>query len=200
MTNTRLWLIRHGEPAPEVRGRCYGRLDIGLSEEGRRQAERAAERLRGEPFAAIYSSPRRRALESAEILAGPHACGVSCEEDLREIDFGDLEGLTYDEIAARHPELYRRWMERPTEVEFPNGESFPALRLRVRSAMAALLNRHAGECVALVTHGGVIRVVLAEALGMPPANLFCIAQRYGALNLIHYLGSQPVIELINGAA
>jgi len=196
-TLTRLWLIRHGEPDAEVRGRCYGRLDVGLSAEGRRQLERVAERLAREPLSAIFASPRKRAVESAQILAARHVCGVRTDEDLREIDFGDFEGLTYDEIALRHPERFRQWMDRPTEVEFPNGESFPAMRARVRRAVAALRRRHPSQCVALVTHGGVIRIALADALSIPPANIFRIAQRYAAINLITYLDDHPMVELVN---
>jgi alpha-ribazole phosphatase/probable phosphoglycerate mutase len=198
MTVTRLWLIRHGEPDAEVRGRCYGRLDVGLSDEGRRQLEDVARRLASEPFAAIYASPRARTHVSAEILACSHPCGVQIVDDLREIDFGDFEGQSYDDIARRYPDLYQRWMAHPTEAEFPNGESFASMRTRVTLAVAALVKRHAGESIALLTHGGAIRVVLAEALAIPPAHLFRLAQRYAAVNLIQFLGSYPVAELING--
>ncbi|WP_321473136.1 alpha-ribazole phosphatase [uncultured Paludibaculum sp.] len=198
ITVTRLWLIRHGEPDAEVRGRCYGRLDFGLSADGRGQLQPVAKRLASESLSAIYTSPRKRTLESAEIVAAHHACGVRIENDLREIDFGDFEGLTYDDIAKRYPELYGQWMEHPTKVEFPNGESFSKTRARVTKAVAMLLDRHAGQSVALVTHGGVIRIVLAGALSVPSANIFRIAQRYAAVNLIHFVGNHPVVELING--
>ncbi len=197
-TLTRIWLIRHGEPDPGIRGRCYGRLDVSLSAEGRRQLEPVAKRLASEPLSAIYTSPRKRALESAEIIAAPHACGVQTEHDLREIDFGDFEGLTYDDISKLYPALYRQWMDQPTEVEFPNGESFSMMRSRVTRAVAALHDRHAGQSVALVTHGGAIRIVLADALSVPSANVFRIAQRCAAINLIHFVGSHPVVELVNG--
>lgn len=198
MTVTRLWLIRHGEPDPEVRGRCYGRLNVGLSPEGRRQSESVAQRLASEPLSAIYASPRRRTIESAEILAAAHACGVRIENDLREIDFGDFEGLTYDDISKLNPELYRQWMEQPTEVEFPNGESFTLVKSRVSKAVAVLKDRHAGQSIALITHGGAIRISLAEVLSIPAGNVFRIAQRYAAVNLIQFLGGHPAVELMNG--
>ncbi len=196
-TIMRLWLIRHGEPDAEVRGHCYGRLDVGLSAEGRRQLEPAAKRLASEPLSAIYASPRKRTLESAGILAVPHACGVRIDEDLREIDFGDFEGLAYDEIALRYPEIYRQWMQRPTEVQFPGGESFAAMRVRVTRAISALRERHAGQSIALATHGGVIRIALAQALSIPAANIFRIAQRYAAVNLIVFMDHHPIVELVN---
>lgn len=199
MNVTNLWLIRHGAPDAAVRGVCYGRLDVGLAPDGRRQFILLAERLRSEPLAAIYSSPRKRTIESAALLAAHHGCGVHIVEDLREINFGDFEGLSYDEIQRRYPELYRQWMERPTEVEFPNGESFSTMRARVLSAVGAMRTRHAGQSVAIVTHGGVTRIVLADALGVPEVNAFRIAQRYAALNLIQYTEEYPVVELLNGS-
>lgn len=99
IVETNIWIIRHGEPEDVAQGRCYGRLDVGLSPQGRLQLERVAAHLRGEPLAAIYASPRQRATESASILGSHHACGIEILEGMREIDFGDFEGLSYDEIA-----------------------------------------------------------------------------------------------------
>ena len=128
---TRLWLIRHGEPAEEARHRCYGSLDVGLSEKGRAQMAEIAQYLKTESVTAIYTSPRSRALESAQILAAVPSCPIEIMADLREMDFGEFEGLPYDEIAARYPDIYRQWMETPTEVRFPNGEIFSEMRDRV---------------------------------------------------------------------
>ena len=193
---TSLWLVRHPEPESAAKGRCYGSLDWQLSPNGIRQAHAIAERLASESLAAIYSSPRRRCLQAAEILA---ACRSSVKvlDALRELDFGEFEGRTYDEIAELYPALYRQWMEHPTEVHFPGGESFSAMRARVLDAAAALRARHAGESVALVTHGGVNRIILADALRIQSADIFRIAQRHGAINLIRYFEDTPLVELVN---
>jgi len=198
MTITRVWLIRHGEPVPESRGRCYGSLDIGLSQEGRRQLMSVAGRLKSERLSVIYASPRKRAIESAAILATHHDCALAIDDRLREIDFGDFEGRPYDEIAQSHPATYKLWMEQPTEAHFPGGESFRQMQERVLDAGRLLLDRHRGQTVAIVTHGGVTRILLAEALGVPVTHIFRIAQCYGALNLISYLGNYPSVELVNG--
>ncbi|HUB83641.1 MAG TPA: histidine phosphatase family protein [Bryobacteraceae bacterium] len=194
--NTRVWLVRHGEPAG-VRGRCYGKLDVGLSDAGRAQIELAAGWLGAESFAALYASPRLRTIESARIIAGRHACAYHEEPGLCEIDFGDFEGLAYDEIAARYPAVYRQWMESPTEVQFPAGESFPQMRVRVLSAFEAIRQRHQGQTVAIVTHGGVIRIVLASILEMPDRCLFRLAQDYAAMNLIVWLEGVALVERMN---
>ena len=116
---SRLILVRHCEPQEDSRGLCYGRLDIGLSDAGREHAERLAAALARHEWDAVYASPRLRALETAVAVAGN--LDVVIDDDLREIDFGELEGRSYDEIAATDPELYRAWMERPTTVRFPGG-------------------------------------------------------------------------------
>jgi alpha-ribazole phosphatase len=194
---TAVWLIRHTEPDASVRGRCYGSLDPDLSPAGREQAAVLAGRLVAEPFAALYSSPRRRAIETAEVIAAPHSLGVNLVRGLREIDFGDFEGRTWDDIAATHPELYRQWMETPTQVKFPRGENFTQMRARVLTAYRALLAQSGGRTLGLVAHGGVVRIIIADALGVPQANIFRIAQSYGALNLVRYHDSCPSVELVN---
>ncbi len=194
---TGVWLIRHAEPDAAVHGRCYGSLDASLSQGGRERAAALGERLAAEPLAAIYSSPRRRAIETAEAIATHHRLDVITAPDFRELDFGDFEGRTYDDIAATHPDVYRQWMETPTEVRFPNGESFALMRVRVLNAYRALLAHHDDQTIAIVAHGGVIRIILADALGIPDANIFRIAQRYGALNLIRDFDGYPSVELVN---
>jgi alpha-ribazole phosphatase len=200
MIETNIWIIRHGEPEATAQGLCYGRLDVGLSPEGRQQLERVADQFRHEPLAAIYASPLKRAVESATILERHHSCGIEILEGVREIDFGDFEGVSYDEIAQSYPEIYRDWMERPTATQFPKGESFGRMRKRVVETAELLRSRHANQSVALVTHGGVARIMLAEALDISGMNIFRIAQRYAAINRIRYLNTYPSVELVNGAA
>jgi alpha-ribazole phosphatase len=195
--STSLWLIRHPEPQEEARGRCCGTLDVTLSPEGLRQAQRVADKLREEAFAAIYASPRQRCQDAAKILARGRTGAPKTLDALREIDFGEFEGRSYDEIAASHPELYRQWMEHPTEVQFPGGESFHQMRERVVETAEMLRRRHDGEAIALVTHGGVIRILIADALSIPAANIFRIAQWYSATNLIRYQEGVPSVELVN---
>lgn len=194
-----LWLLRHGETA-EARGLCYGALDVELSPEGHRQAALTGAVLRGQPFAAIYSSPRQRCLEGARILAKERTCPVETIDALAEIHFGEFEGRSYDEIAAEYPDLYRQWMEQPTKIHFPGGESFDQMWKRVTNAARILRERHSGESIAIITHGGVIRILLAEALALPPANIFRIGQCYGAINRIRYFGPAPVVDLLNMSA
>jgi len=196
---TRIWLLRHGEPEESVRRLCYGSLDVGLSRAGREQMARAARELTAEPVAAIYSSPRRRAVESARILgeAFQPALKVRVAPDFREIDFGDFEGVAYDDIAARYPDLYRQWMEAPTTVELPGGESFAMLRRRVLRAFQAMSAAHAGETLVVVSHGGPIRAMVANALGMADGHIFHLAQDHGAISRIDVMDGFAVVGLLN---
>ncbi len=194
---TNFWLIRHPEPDVEFQGRCYGALDLALSPAGLLQARDIANALREQPFAAIYTSPLRRCREAAEILACGRACPVQSMPELAELDFGEFEGRSYDEIAATYPDLYREWMEHPTEVSFPGGESFARMWMRITAAGRLLRELHRRETIAVVTHAGPIRILVAEALGIAPANIFRIAQRYGAVSMIRYFGEMALVETLN---
>ncbi len=202
-SETVLWLIRHPDPEPSAHGLCYGSLDVALSPEGARQADAIARTLMNEPLAAIYTSPRQRCTDTARILAAARNCTVEIVDALRELNFGAFEGRSYDDIAALYPDLYRQWMERPTETQFPEGESFRQMSDRVLAIARELRARHCGDSIdsiALVTHGGPIRIILADALGMPPANIFRIAQRYGAINRIRYSRETLTVEMLNSSS
>ncbi len=180
-----------------MRGRCYGALDIPLSEEGRSQALQTAEYLSKEPLSAIYSSPLTRAAESAAIVAGPHCCAVQTTPDLCELNFGALEGLTFDEVSAAHPELYQEWMRSPTEVLFPGGESFSIMRTRVLRAFHQIRSQHDGHSAAIVSHAGVNRILLGWALQVPDSHVFRIGQDYAAVNLLTFSNDFPAVSLLN---
>ncbi|HXV33808.1 MAG TPA: histidine phosphatase family protein [Gaiellaceae bacterium] len=194
---TRLVLVRHAETDSSLRGRCYGRLDVPLSEEGHRQARGLGTALRAIPLTAVYSSPLARALATAAPIAAGRGLEPVAVDDLREIDFGELEGLGYDEIRDSRPELFHRWMETPASVSFPGGESFGDLRRRVLVAVGAVVERHAGEAVAVVAHGGVTRVVLADALGLADGAVFRLDQAHGGVSVVDRLSGGAIVRVVN---
>lgn len=194
---TRFWLIRHGETEEWARQRCCGSFDVALSPNGRLQIARAARALKSEPITVVFSSPLSRALEGARMIADECSCPCEVLPALREIDFGDFEGRGYDEIAARYPAEYRSWMEDPARVTFPNGESFSMLRARVLDAFSDIAKQRAGETVAIVSHGGVIRALIAWALQAPDDCIFRIAQDFGAMNLLVVTKGIPSVQLLN---
>lgn len=194
----RLILIRHGRPEKEADGRCYGRLDIGLSAEGRKQLCEKAGLLSSLQPDALYSSTSKRARESAEQLGQHLNLRAEARPELCEIDFGAFEGLAYTEIEQRFPDEFRRWMEHPTEITFPGGESFADLNGRVSRFLAVLRDVYRGHTVLLVTHAGVNRVVLAESLGMLTSNIFRIDQAFAGINVIDYFSGHALVRLMNG--
>ena len=191
---TRLLLIRHAEPDEDARGRCYGRLNVALSPTGLASAERLAESLREVELDAVYVSPRLRAVQTAAALRGR----PTVDDRLRELDFGELEGRAYDEIEREHPDLFRRWMETPTLVRFPGGESYAELRERVAAAMDDVVAAATDRTVALVSHGGVIRAALARALGLPEERAFAFDVGYARISVIDWFDGTPVVRLVNG--
>jgi len=191
VTATRVILIRHAEPHEEVRGRVYGRLDPQLSVRGVAHARELAATLASEPIAAIYSSPKRRALETAAPLGAPVVV-----DDLRELDFGDLEGLTPDEAAERYPDV-ARWLERPSTVTFPGGESAAVVRDRALAAVAEIVTRHRDETVAVFSHSVVIRTIVADALAVDPDGLFRFEIAYGGISVVEWFDGRPFVRVVN---
>jgi alpha-ribazole phosphatase len=192
---TRLVLVRHGEPDESMHGRCYGRLDVPLSAAGLRCAAAVAEALRSHEIDAVYSSRLQRAFDTARAVASAHGLEPIPREDLRELDFGELEGMSHEEIASKHPELYRFWMEDPASVRFPGGEGLSDLRARVLPEVVEIRERHAGRTVAVVAHGGVVRVVLAEALELPGTAFFRLDQPYGAVSVVDWIDGVPIVRV-----
>ena len=118
---TQVILIRHGQTDWNVEPRFRGLADIPLNEAGVAQAEALARRLASEPIAAVYSSPLRRALHTAEIIARPHALPVEPVPAFTSADYGDWEGMLVSEVARQHPDLFDLWRRHPDRLQFPGG-------------------------------------------------------------------------------
>jgi alpha-ribazole phosphatase len=138
---------------------------------------------------AVYASPLPRAVRTAEAIGLP----VQVDERLREIDFGDVEGLRFDELP---PTLQDELLASPTSVRFPGGETYGELRARVVEALAEITARH--ERVAVVSHAGAIRASLATYLLMDESALWRLDQRLGALNVVELVEGVPLVRLLNG--
>ena len=158
---TTILLARHGETDWNREGRFQGHADPPLNETGRAQAAELAAELAGIRFAAVYSSPLRRALETAELVAATHGLDPVAIDALREVDVGSWQGLTRAEIGVRFPEQLSRWLDDLQGWE--DGESYEAMGRRVVSALLELAAAHEGERVLAVTHGGPIRAAFAFA-------------------------------------
>jgi probable phosphoglycerate mutase len=165
---TTLLLARHGETDWNRERRFQGHADPPLNELGRRQAGELAERLRDDCVAAIYSSPLRRAHETALVVGAGLGLPVETRPALREVDVGSWQGLSRDEIEERFPDDFRRWLD--GAAGWSGGETYAALQERVVPELLGLARRHEGQRVLLVCHGGTIRAAQAAAAGLQYAD------------------------------
>jgi len=164
--------------------RFIGHTDVPLSATGEQQCRAQAARLQTTPLSAVYTSDLLRARRSGEIVARPHALTPLTEPALREMAMGRWEGLTAAEIEAREPALFRAWMRSIGDFPFPGGESVPDLAARAWPAFEALAQRHAGQAIAIVAHGGTNRTLLCRVLGLPLDRLLALGQDYAGLTVI----------------
>ena len=163
MQATRIIAVRHGETAWNVDTRIQGHLDIPLNETGQWQAQQLAQALASEPIDAIYASDLQRAYATAQAMADATGAPITPETGLRERSFGHFQGRTFAEIEAEMPEDARRWRKRDPEYVPEGGESLVMLRERIERTVFALAEKHPGEQVLMVAHGGVLDVLYRMA-------------------------------------
>jgi probable phosphoglycerate mutase len=176
----------------------YGRLDFELGDEGHGQAAALAEALADVPVAAVYTSPLVRAHDTARPLAERLGLEPVVVPDLRELDFGELEGLPHDDVRARYPELLS-WPVAPSGVTFPGGESVADLNRRAVAAVREIASRHAGTTAVLVSHSVTLRTILADALGMAIDNMFRLDIPHCSISVVDWYDGQPFVRSVNGA-
>lgn len=164
---TEVILIRHGETDWNVQGRFQGQIDVPLNAFGERQAERLAERLVLERVDVLYCSDLLRTRQTAAPAERGLQLAAAPDAALREQHFGVLEGLSFDEVRARHPDELASWMLHDPDYTLPEGESVRRFHARVVGALHALTARHAGERLAVVTHGGVLDMLYRTVQGLP---------------------------------
>jgi len=146
-------LVRHGATDWNLQGRCQGVTDPELSEVGVRQAEQIAALLSSESIQAIYSSGLRRARQTAELISQPHNLTVMIEENIRELNHGALEGLTFNEIKQSYSEFLARWRNEPAEIQVPGGERLVDVAERAWEGINQITGRHpTAESIVVVSH------------------------------------------------
>jgi alpha-ribazole phosphatase len=172
---TSAFFIRHAET--ELAGRFCGHSDPELSARGRDQLSPLAQSLSAETIDSVYSSDLRRSISTAEAIVACRALPLALRPALREIDFGQWEGLSWNEIELLDPEYARKWMAEYPQLPAPAGETFQAFETRVLEEVNLLLARHTGS-IAVVTHAGVLRVVLRHLCGCSEPEAWQQTQTY----------------------
>lgn len=165
---TRVILVRHGATVLSAEDRFAGATNVELSDAGREQARALSRRLAGVPIAAFHASPLDRTMETARILAAPHGGVVEPEPGLLEINHGVWEGLTRHEAETRFGEMYGRWEADPYNFSPEGGETGLAVTARAMPALLAVVRRHPGAVVCVVSHKATIRLLLSAILGFDP--------------------------------
>lgn len=193
----RIILVRHGQTEWNRQERFRGWVDIDLDETGLRQAEAAAERVARWEVAAIYSSPLRRAMDTAQIIANRLSLPVVPLEGINDMNFGIWQGLSIGEVKENYPELFDLWRYSPQRLEIPQGESLEDVRKRVVATIDDLTARHEGSTVALVTHRVVCKVLLCHLLGLDNSHFWQIAQDTTAINLFEITEGKATVTLLN---
>jgi broad specificity phosphatase PhoE len=185
MPVTRLLLLRHGVTAANDAGELQGReIDLPLSDAGREQARRTAEFLAAIPFVAVYTSPLRRAEETARVVAEPHGLEVCLAEGLVECRVGRWAGLTWEAIRERFPHEFRAFRADPIRHPYPGGERYDEVRERLVGCFQTLFDWHEGATFACVGHSVVNRVFLSHLLGVPLDRTWNVPQVPGCVNVV----------------
>jgi len=179
-----------------AQGRIQGRADPPLDELGREQARRLAERLRQEAVVALYTSPLRRAQETADIIGRALDVPVVPDERLQEYDVGDIAGLTWEQVVERYPDVAHRWAEAQEELGIPGEEGHGPFRARVVAAFGDIVSRHADGPVGVVAHGGTLGTYLNHLIGLQTrASPFRFDN--GSLSVVEANPVRPRIVLLN---
>ena len=193
----RLILARHGETPWNRERRNQGQTHIGLNDEGVRQAQNTAHALRHFPILAVYSSPLRRAMQTAEAIGHAHSLPVTPLEGLKEMDLGRLDGLTNEEMQRQLPGLLDRWRKDPSSVQMPDGESLREVQQRVWDTLESIRRESHGEHTVAVSHNFVIGVIVLRVLGLPLSHFQRIRVELGSLTTLEHNGDRWNLVSLN---
>ncbi len=182
---TELILARHGETAWNVERVFRGRVDANLDDVGVRQAELLSKYLSNWQLEAIYSSPLRRALDTANMIARYQKAAVGVAEGLTDFDYGEWQSLPEQEVRRLYPALLNEWRSNPHEVRMPEGESLEDVRRRAVEVVNGILLKHQGN-VLLVSHRVVIKVLVCHLLGLDNSHFWNIRQDVCGITAFDY--------------
>jgi probable phosphoglycerate mutase len=178
-------LVRHGQTDWNAPERFRGRADIPLNEIGLVQAEATGKRIADTWHpTAVYASPLNRAIQTAEKIVRPLGLTVQPYKGLIDIDYGEWQGLSPEEVSASHPEMILAWRQAPHTIRIPGGETLDEVQDRAMAAVFELCRQHPGETIVLVSHTVVNRLILLGVLGAGGAYFWSLRQEPCAINII----------------
>ena len=193
---TEIILARHGETEWNVAEVFRGQIDIDLNETGVKQAELLSGYLSTSAIEAVYSSPLKRALKTAEIIAQPHKIKVNVDSDLIDFNFGKWQGLSHQEVKEKYRDLYATWITHPEQVRIPDGEALEDVSKRVIRVRNKVIENHRGTVV-IVGHRVVNKVMICTLLGLDNSHFWKIRQDTCGISIFSYLNEQFILTKHN---
>lgn len=189
--------MRHGEVEERYHRVFGGRIDMELSPRGHEQAAALARYVRRRPIDAIYASPMRRAQQTLAPLASHCTQAAVPRPELREVDFGDWTGMTWEQVHSRYQVSAFYWLDQIERGGIPNAETGEAFRNRVEPVVRQMVRDHAGQSVAVVCHGGVIRMILSILLDLPLPRMASFEIDYASLTQVEHHAHRTEVTLLN---
>jgi len=190
---TKIILIRHGETLWNLRKRYCGFIDASLNNKGKSQAAYLRSKLKGEKVHKVYSSDRKRAIQTAKIIFKD--LEIEKIPDLREMHFGVFEGLTHREITKKYPGIYKKWLDEPFSVLIPAAEDLNSFKRRVVSVFKKIILLNHNKTIAVVCHGGTIGMFICNIL--KTKDFWKYMPSSGSLSIVEYKDGKSKIRLLN---
>jgi broad specificity phosphatase PhoE len=194
----RLILVRHGETERNSKARLQGgKSDIPLNEKGRRQAYCLGSALQGENLKAIYSSPLKRALDTAQAISAHHHLKVQTDHTLVEIDMGLIDGLDLSEVKESQKDFWKRWCQEDYSVALPGGESLLQVQQRAWGAVQGIISRHQEGSVAVVSHSISLQIIITAILGAPLYSFTRFHLGVASITIFHIDDGKTSLVMLN---
>lgn len=193
----RLLLVRHGLTDHNIDRRVAGYTNVDLNEEGFRQVEKLNKRLADEKIDAVYSSDLQRAVDTAKGAVSGRDIEITTCYELREMNFGEAEEMTFAELNEKYPDLARSVMNVDTGVSFPGGESFADFVERVQAFLKTLEKFNEDHTVLIVSHGATLKVIVCELLGIDPNHWYQMGIDNASLSIINTYRHRTILNSLN---
>jgi broad specificity phosphatase PhoE len=190
-------LVRHGETAYNASETFRGRADVPLNENGLRQSQLLGDYLSSEKIDAVYSSPLQRSLKTAEAIASPHYLTVNVTESLNDMDFGEWQGLTIQEVKERYDDIYQDWLDTPEQVRIPGGETLENVRSRALPFVQDAVMRCGEGKIVLVSHRVVCKVLICALLRLDNSSFWNFKMDTGAITRFTFDGNHVSLFIHN---
>jgi broad specificity phosphatase PhoE len=196
---TEIIMTRHGETQWNIQEIFRGRLDVELNEKGLKQADLLGKYLADSDIDAVYTSPMKRAIQTAEAVARYHKQHVRIAREITDLDFGNWQGLTLAQVKEQYKELYLVWQEQPDKTVIPGGETLGDVRRRSLSFVHELVNRHSGTFM-LVTHRVIVKVLTCALLGLGDSHFWNIRVDSCGITAFSYRDGQYILNEHNSTS